>query len=391
MSIGDNLLCDVGGVRGFAGTGKSVIVDNEFYFSKGRVALYALLRALNVGPSHDIIVSVYTCPDVISPIVGLGARPVYCDIERDTFGLCPRALAAALTDSTRVVIVQHTFGIPARLDQLREVVRHRGVAILEDCCHVSASTYHGLPLGQVGEGAFYSHDWGKPLSAGGGGVAVVNSAEFLEKVTNTYSGFTDPSLAEEAQMIVRNTFIGTRKMLRSWLPGLHRALRPRRHAQAPVDSFGFLLGKLGPEYGKRIYKSSFGCLRHVENNRSRRISARKWSIKRYENGFRNLGIECFGLPSGCEAAFWRYPLWAIDKFGILNEASRSGLHLLDWGTIPLTALSNACPVGHQSHRFPIAESVAQHLVTLVIEENKNEREIDRNLQFLRDMKKKGLI
>jgi dTDP-4-amino-4,6-dideoxygalactose transaminase len=368
-----------------------LLSGNEFYFCKGRVALYALLRALKVGPSDEIVLPVYTCPEVVEPIFALGARPIFCDIEKETLSLCPHELETALTPKTKAVIIQHTFGVPACLDELIAVARHGEVAILEDCCHVSASTYHGRSVGQFGDGAFYSHNWDKPLSAGGGGVAIVNSTSLLKEVTNTYLGFVTPSLREEGRMIARNALISAKRLVRAGNPGVSEALRPRKHKETTVDDTNFVRGKFHPEYGERIFRSSRYCLQRVLKKRRQRVAARRSCIELYETGFREMGIECFRVPVGSEVALWRYPLWAIDKPGILREAWKRGVRLFDWGAIPLSFLASTRFSGQQRRCFPIAESVAQSVVTLAIRETHNRREIDRNLQFLRDMKGRGLI
>jgi perosamine synthetase len=360
---------------------------SQFYFEKGRVALYALLRALQVGPSDEIVVPVYTCPAVIEPVVGLGARAVYCDIERTNFGLSPRALETALTAKTKAVVVQHTFGVPAGLDQLMNVTRERGVAILEDCCHVSSSFYRRQRLGSFGDAAFYSHDWDKPFSAGGGGRAVVNSMSLAEQVERGYREFSRASIREEARIVSRNTLVRAKRMARARLPGLVSRLRPYTPA-VNGDRWPALNGGLGPEYARRISKSSGHHLHKVLKNSSLRISARKRAIDRYESGFRSIGIDCFETPEHCEVVLWRYPLRTFDKARLLEEAGRYGASLADWGSIPLRFLSAG---GLRQGSFPVAEATARALVTVMIREQQDDGEVDRTLQFLCSMKQRGLL
>src|SRR5690242_16860905 len=83
-------------------------VTHGFAFWKGRVGLYAILKALGVGPGDEVILPGYTCIAVVRPIKYLGARPVYVDIKPATFNLDPKKVAAAITPKTRVIIAQHT-------------------------------------------------------------------------------------------------------------------------------------------------------------------------------------------------------------------------------------------------------------------------------------------
>jgi perosamine synthetase len=363
---------------------------DQFYFSMGRVALYALLRALKVGPTDEVIVPVYTCPAVIEPVARLGARAVYCDIERASFGLCPDALERALTEKTKAVVIQHTFGVPARLDELMKAARDRGVAILEDCCHVSSSSYHGAPLGYLGDAAFYSHDWGKPLPIGGGGVAVVNSPSLLEGFKRVYSEFVAASFVDEARIVARTAYLAAHKWMRILLPSIAGKLRSREAAQPNGDASPG--SKLRREYGKRMPRSLEHRLRYVQRNSAVRLSARKWTISGYEAGFRSIGIECFRSPEGCDLALWRYPIFAADKSKLLAEAARYGASVADWGTVPLRLLTNGSS-DRRSRRccFPVAEEVARRVVTLPIREARDGAEVDRTLEFLSGMKKCGFL
>lgn len=363
---------------------------NRFHFYRGRVALYALLRALGVGPSDEIVVPVYTCPAVIEPVIGLRAKVVYCDIDRGTFGLAPQMVAASFTNKTKAIIVQHTFGIPAFSTDLIKLLRETEVAVLEDCCHVSVSSYGGRPLGQFGDAAFYSHDWGKPFAVGAGGIAVVNSPCLLEEVARLYSQFAATNLQDELLFIARSASVGVKRRIRSCLPVLAAKLRSRLQIEPNrLLSAGH---ELGSEYGKRMPKVAEHRLDAVLNDISSRTSMRKCAIERYERGFRDIGIACFENPEECDVVLWRYPIFALDKPELLDRASSEGVTLSDWGTIPLRSFTGMdCRGIPGKWRFPVAEDVEKRLVTLGIEEWRDDAEIDRNLDFLRRMRSLGLV
>jgi perosamine synthetase len=94
---------------------------SELTFYRGRTAMYALLRALKVGAGNEVIVQAYTCLAVPLPILALGAKPVYADVDPRTYSAHPEKIRTLITQRTRAIVVQHTFGIPVRLVLLFEI------------------------------------------------------------------------------------------------------------------------------------------------------------------------------------------------------------------------------------------------------------------------------
>src|SRR6266576_3568352 len=95
---------------------KTLPSENTFYFYRGRVALYALLRAMNLQPGDEVLIPGFTCVAVPSPILGMRARPVYVDIDPRTYNIDPLELKRRVTSRSKVIVAQHTFGIPCDMD-----------------------------------------------------------------------------------------------------------------------------------------------------------------------------------------------------------------------------------------------------------------------------------
>jgi len=156
---------------------RTVVGGGAVYsFAAGRMALFALLRALQIGPGDEVILPAFTCVVVPNAIQFVGARPVYAEIDPRTFNLDPDDVARKLTTRTRGILAQHTFGIPAPMDQLRALVSDRpDIVLLEDACHALGATLHGRPVGSLAECAFFSTDATKMVCTDIGGFAVANT------------------------------------------------------------------------------------------------------------------------------------------------------------------------------------------------------------------------
>src|ERR1700736_4776021 len=182
---------------------KTLPAGNTFYFYRGRVALYALLRAMNILPGDEILIPGFTCIAVPSPILGMRARPVYVDIDPRTYNIDPVELARKVTSRSKVIVAQNTFGIPCDMDPIMARAQRHGLSVIEDTCHVWGSRYKGKDLGSIGIAAFYSYDPGKPFIIGMGGAATVNSEQLRVKMRNLDKSFKKPKAVETAKLHIQ--------------------------------------------------------------------------------------------------------------------------------------------------------------------------------------------
>jgi dTDP-4-amino-4,6-dideoxygalactose transaminase len=367
--------------------------QNTFYFYRGRVALYALLRALNVRPGDEVMLQAFTCLAVPSPIVGLGLRPVYVDIDPKTYNLDPMQMESRVTERARVIIVQHTFGIPAPMDAIMAAARKHNLVVIEDCCHALGSTYRGAGLGCLGDAAFYSYEWGKPIIIGLGGMAVVHSEPLLHNMQALYDTFVDPPLKDVLTIHLQYVVHATLQR-----PAFFWTIREMYHA---LSKCGLLIGTFRREEFSGAFNEEYQCrmapsLRARLTGKLRKAAAgilhRKWLGARYEEGLRQLSLELPQSPAGTETTYLRYPLLVRDKPRVLCEARKWRVELGDWFTSPVHPLTDHQwkSVGYEKGCCPIAERTSRRIVTLPIYEALRQADIDRSLEFLRSMQEQGL-
>ena len=125
-----------------------------------------------------------------------GRLPVYVDVRPDTYCLDPDKLEEALTDRTKVILCQNTYGLSAEVEKVVEIARRRGIFTIEDCAHGFGGTYQGKANGTYCDAAFFSTQWNKPFSTGLGGFAVVNNQALLPKVEALEKEKQRPTLGE---------------------------------------------------------------------------------------------------------------------------------------------------------------------------------------------------
>ena len=149
--------------------------------NSGRSALIAILNALGAGNKDEILLQAFTCNAAVNPILKIGAKPVFVDIE-ETLNISPKDLESKITKKSKAVIVQHTFGNPAKIDEIRKICKKHNLFLIEDCAHSLGAKYKGKKVGTFGDVAFFSFGRDKIISSVYGGMAVSNNIEIGEKI-----------------------------------------------------------------------------------------------------------------------------------------------------------------------------------------------------------------
>ncbi|MBW8866731.1 MAG: DegT/DnrJ/EryC1/StrS family aminotransferase [Acidobacteria bacterium] len=156
---------------------------SAFAFVSGRVALRAAIDALGLVPDDEVVVPGYTCVVVTNALRAAGLRPVFADIELDTYGLDRDALRRALTGRTKAVLIQHLYGYVTRdLDDLLTISRAHGLAVIEDCAQAAGAEHRGCKVGNFGDVAIFSGDPSKPFTCIQGGVAVAGDERIAARL-----------------------------------------------------------------------------------------------------------------------------------------------------------------------------------------------------------------
>lgn len=149
----------------------------------GTAAIFAALHALGVGPGDEVIVPSFTFIGTANPVAVMGARPVFADIEPDTFCIRASHVARLTTPRTRCILPVHLYGHPADMDALREVADARGIPVLEDACQAHGAELGGRKVGTLGNAAAFSFFPSKNLGvAGDGGAVVTDDQDLARKV-----------------------------------------------------------------------------------------------------------------------------------------------------------------------------------------------------------------
>jgi perosamine synthetase len=164
-----------------AGLAEACEVEHAVAVSSGTAALHLAVLALGIGPGDEVIVPAYTFPATANVVALAGARPVLVDVDPETMNLSPDAVADAVTQRTRAVLVVHLFGRPAPWEALEAAVPE-GVELLEDAAGALGARRAGRACGGLGRLGCLSFHPRKIVVTGEGGAVTTNDGELADRI-----------------------------------------------------------------------------------------------------------------------------------------------------------------------------------------------------------------
>lgn len=145
-------------------------LKNATSFASGRMGFFALLKSIGIQKGDEIILTGSTCAVMANAVLKIEATPVYADISNKTFGTCPESVKNLITKRTKVIVAQHSFGIPCEIEQIADIAISNEIFLLEDCALSFDSSVNGKLVGTFGDASLFSFDHTKPLNAMIGGI-----------------------------------------------------------------------------------------------------------------------------------------------------------------------------------------------------------------------------
>ncbi|AOG12546.1 MULTISPECIES: DegT/DnrJ/EryC1/StrS family aminotransferase [unclassified Agrobacterium] len=160
----------------WCGTAHAIALAN------GTVALDLALKALEIGPGDEVVVTPRTFIASVSCVVNAGAAPVFADVEPDSGNVSAATIAAVLTPRTKAVICVHLAGWPCDMDSIMALSAQRGFKVIEDCAQAHGARYKGRNVGSIGHIGAWSFCQDKIITSGGEGGMVTTDDEALWRV-----------------------------------------------------------------------------------------------------------------------------------------------------------------------------------------------------------------
>lgn len=283
----------------------------------GTAALMASFLALELQPGDEVIVPTATFWASVTPMLWLGAVPVFAESEPDRLGLDPNDVESKITARTRAIVVVHLFGMPSKMTELFEIAGRHNLKIIEDASHAHGAVWRGRQCGTLGDVSVFSLQSDKLAPAGEGGILLTDDDEIFERAVCLGDMMRMMELPSETRYLAATTFgMKTRMASLSAAVGRVQLKRLDENNRRRSDNLVYLsekLERLGfhtflpPEHVTRVYFEFMI-----------RYDAKKDGLPL------NLLIEALAAE-GCSVSTPRYPLLHQQPFftqGIWTKVAR---------------------------------------------------------------------
>lgn len=313
--------------------------------SSDTAGLHLALSALGVGPGDEVIVPSYTFTSCANTIVWTGAKPVFCDIQKQGFLCDPASIKAKITKKTKALMIVHYGGQMADMDEIMKIAKKYHLRVIEDCAHSPGAKYNQKLAGTMGDLGVFSFYPTKNIASAEGGMIITDQAELAEKI----------------------------KILR-----LHGMSADAFNRYSKFGSWAYEITQAGFKYNMTDIQAAIGLVQFrklVSNNQKRQKIAGLYQQKL--NGVS--GIEVLPIVSLNKKSVWHlYPILVdpnrrsqlIEKLKDFNISS--SVHFIPIHLQPYYQKK----FGYKKGDLPVSEWVFDREISLPMHPNLNEKDIE---------------
>jgi len=356
-------------------------------FNSARAGLFAILRSLQLEKNSQVLLQAFTCNAAVNPIIWAGLKPVFVDID-ETLNLDPEDLRKKITDKSRVVMVQHTFGYSANLEKVSEICRKHNLILIEDCAHSLSAKYHGKPVGTFSKASFFSFGRDKIISSVFGGMVVTDDDELAKEIKNFHNQLSFPSnfwIFQQLLHPVLTNFVviplygifGIGRWVLLFLQKTRILSKAVHWKEKKGKKVGYLFQKM-PNAIALLVLNQFNKLEKF-------ILHQRKIAKLYDENLKDLG---FLLAKGNpERVYMRYSVLTekYDTDEILKKARKEKIFLDDgWRKTPITPSdTDQQKMEYILGSCPEAERISKNIFNLPTHINVSEKAAFRIINFLK--------
>ena len=155
-------------------------VEYAIAVNSGTAALHTTLLSHGIGKGDEVITTPFTFIATSNSVLFTGARPVFVDIDEDTFNINPDAIMEKIRPKTKAILPVHLYGHPAEMNAIMEIAEDHDLAVIEDACQAHGAVYDGKKVGSFGTGTFSFYPT-KNMTTSEGGIITTNDQDAVDR------------------------------------------------------------------------------------------------------------------------------------------------------------------------------------------------------------------
>jgi len=325
-------------------------------FNSGTSALHSILLAYNIGPDDEVIVPSFTFIATANAPLFVGAKPVFADIEEETFGLDPKDVERKITSKTRAILPIHYGGSPCKVRELREIADTYGLILIEDAAEALGARIDERKVGTFGHSAIFSFCQNKIITTGEGGAIVTSSKKVYEQLK---------LIRSHGRLETADYFTSS------------------EHMDYVTIGYNFRLSDLSAALG-------IAQLKKIDKIIAMRRSNAEYMTKSL------LDVKQIRPPKVPDGHFHVYQMYVIRIKGRKNTRNKLIAYLKNYG---ITTKVNFYPIhltrfyqekfGYQEGELPITEQISHQVITLPMYPTLLKEEIDYIVEQIRNFFSEG--
>lgn len=144
--------------------------------------LHLAIKSLDLKPTDEIITTPLTFCSTVNVIIHSGVKPVFADVDRNSWNIDPKKIEEKITRNTRAIIPVHLHGRPCEMDKIMKIAKKYNLKVIQDCAHATETLYHDKNIGSLGDIAVYSFYVTKNVATGEGGMIVASDKKLIDKM-----------------------------------------------------------------------------------------------------------------------------------------------------------------------------------------------------------------
>ena len=331
-------------------------IEYSFALNSGRSAFLAILSALGLEKDDEVLLQAFTCNAAVNPIIWSNLKPIFVDIEKETININPQDLEKKITSKSRVVLVQHTFGVSAKINEILEICKKHNLILIEDCAHSLGASYNGQKVGSFGKASFFSLGRDKIISSVYGGIAVTKDKILANRIKDFQKKCSMPSGCWVLQQLLHPVLTKMIAMPLYGFFGIGKYFLVAFQRLKIISKAVHKKEKQGkqPKYLPQKMPNALSILGLHQFKKLEKFNNHRYEIVKIYDPGAKMGI------------YMRYPIFLENSDRVLKKFKEKNIYIDDgWRkSIIVPQGTDEIKMGYRKGSCPVAEEVADQIVNL---------------------------